>query len=147
MNNQAFKYKFRAYEKETNEVVRVIQIQWDSVDDCINNVVLQNLNSYTIHPDFPKSDSDDDGIVLMQYTGFEDKNNKEIYEGDIIKYYNNLYQVKWATPGFCISRIHSNKFELELIANTEKKPEVIKESLEVVGNIYENPELLKTMSK
>lgn len=143
MNNQAFKYKFRAYEKETNEVVRVIQIQWDSVDDCINNVVLQNLNSYTIHPDFPKGDSDDEGIILMQYTGFKDKNNREIYEGDVVKYHNNLYKIVCTTPGFCISRIHHNKFELELIANTDEKPEMVKESLEIIGNIYENPELLE----
>lgn len=125
--------KFRAYLKDTNEMVKVGAMDWDEEGNllCLN---------YPKGKDYFGYEND---IALMQYTNFKDKDGREIYEGDVVKYYNNLYQVIWTTPGFCISRIHPNKFELELIANTDKKPEMIKASLEIVGNIYENPELLE----
>ena len=74
----------------------------------------------------------------MQYTGFKDKDGREIYEGDIIKYRNNLYQIRWIFLGFYAHQINGRGFkELdEFVADTM--------DIEVVGNIYENPELLES---
>jgi uncharacterized phage protein (TIGR01671 family) len=84
--------------------------------------------------------------ILMQYTGLKDKFGKEIYEGDILK--------------LMISYIKNKEFILELyyeqqsaifiargtireIINSEDKTRI----WEVIGNIYENPELLEESLK
>lgn len=80
---------------------------------------------------------------IMQYTGLKDKNGKEIYEGDIVKYnYNNqVYQDVYAEVEYIIAgfRLNADYISRHLsrhlrIADTDY--------YEVVGNIYENPELL-----
>lgn len=74
---------------------------------------------------------------LMQHTGLLDKNGKEIYEGDIVKWLNQMQSkedyaknpykqkvVKWGKE--------SCSFNISTIDN----------DYEVIGNIYENPELV-----
>jgi uncharacterized phage protein (TIGR01671 family) len=76
---------------------------------------------------------------LMQYTGLKDKNGKEIYEGDIINIMDinfpedNLnYEVQWTFFGYWPRHL------MDGIDITDGHI-----SIEVIGNIYENPELLK----
>ncbi len=75
-------------------------------------------------------------LKLMQYTGLKDKNGTEIYEGDILVNGRNKWEVFW----------HIHKW---LLRHTELRQvkEIIQdiETCEVIGNIYENPELLKTL--
>ncbi|MEY2386327.1 YopX family protein [Lactococcus lactis] len=78
-----------------------------------------------------------DKFILMQSTGLKDKNGIEIYEGDVVK--DNLsekYIVKY-NRGFCAYFIYSFDNQEEFMAIY---PNII---LEVIGNIYENPELLE----
>jgi uncharacterized phage protein (TIGR01671 family) len=72
-----------------------------------------------------------DQIVLMQYTGLKDKNGKEIYEGDIIVDSFNHYEKGKVAE-------NTAEFWWEVIEYGLEDAE-----LEVIGNIYENPELLK----
>ena len=77
-----------------------------------------------------------DKETLGQFTGLHDKNGKEIYEGDIVTNgdKNIRYIVEWYDTGLR-ARQYNNKSYIGL--------EYWKDVLEVIGNIYENSELLR----
>ena len=72
--------------------------------------------------------------ILMQYTGLKDINDKEIYEGDIVLYPddNNPAEVVYNPPVFETRDI-----------KTGDLGDLFKTIMKVIGNIYENPELLQ----
>ena len=79
-------------------------------------------------------------INLMQSTGLKDKNGKEIFEGDIVDYKGRKAVVKW--HGSYASFIYRFVDELKE-RNSEWHPLFLAYyHFEVIGNIYENKELL-----
>jgi len=78
------------------------------------------------------------GVEMLQWTGLIDKNGVEIYEGDIIKLYglpNAYFQVVFKNQ-------YVGGWVLMLKKDEVSLGERDKNELKVVGNIYENPELL-----
>ena len=83
-----------------------------------------------------------DEYEVMQYTGLKDSNNTEIYEGDIIKCYDEtvccksiipigVFEVVFSKGGFWLS---NDDYDFLGWAGDDTR--------EVIGNVYENPELL-----
>jgi len=128
--------KFRAWDKEKKE------IEYDVEQGCCQ------LSGFC-HDDWDNSE-----YVVMQYTGLKDKNGKEIYEGDIGR--KECWKLKKDNPPgtICDFRKRFDKngpwekfYEYKLIEEreffTDSEYGEDPEKWEIVGNIYENPELLK----
>ncbi|MBP3970031.1 hypothetical protein KAF80_13390 [Bacillus sp. WL1] len=126
--------KFRAW---------VLEDEFDN--NCkLNPYMEDNVESFTD----PFEEHREGRIVLMQYTGLKDKNGKEIYEGDIVSRHEGgihfqeeplaEHVVKWGNFGW---------LPFEIGEGYQKC--VYGEIYEfiVIGNIYENPELLKNQTK
>lgn len=75
---------------------------------------------------------------LMQYTGLKDKNDVEIYEGDIVKDLRSLFIDNRAN-----SRVFYQEDRGRYVFGGWEIPAGMMHTFEVIGNIYENPELLK----
>lgn len=91
----------------------------------------------------------DDEMEIMQYTGLKDKNSKEIYEGDIVEYndFNSLRTGGHAEDKIIVGKVTFGcgmwMVEEKNCGHDLYEGLVNDEELEVIGNIYENPELLE----
>lgn len=140
--------KFRAWDKDNEHMAYSDKHEWEysfSFDGKIGNLACAVNCCYCD----TFGDEHDDWIELdniMDYTGIKDKHDKEIYEGDIVKCYadtdengNDLYffyKVVWHENYHCwwLGDIYTNEDEYLHEYNSE--------DIEVLGNVYENAELL-----
>lgn len=122
--------KYRVWNKATkemHEVDDIVSIDFKKSEICVKTLFFGKFSYYDL-----------DDIVFMQSTGMTDKNDKEIFEGDVlgtkdglldgvVDFNNDLGM--WTN-----SLIRYNNFErLCKIAN----------SREIIGNVHKNPELLE----
>lgn len=84
-------------------------------------------------------------IKLLQYTGLKDKNNKDVYEGDIVYTFGEKCIISWHKGKWILNKV--NKSDYECLLNDclakRKNKQYYSDCIEVVGNIYENKELLE----
>ena len=91
---------------------------------------------------------EDENATIMQSTGILDKNSQEIFEGDIITNGKDVMCMKrHITLGFYVEQ----KGKVDFIADSavleefEEDAKEIADILEIIGNVYENPELLEAI--
>lgn len=135
------KLKFRAYSKSHNKMFDNGLLE--NAADGLYNIAKEKLfkMGYFVQSEdlergvyLPTKDND---LVFMQYTGFEDMNNREIYEGDIVEIENETrWEVIFNKGCFKRASIEHPISNLYLLGESPL------DSIEVIGNIYENPELL-----
>lgn len=81
------------------------------------------------------------GKTVGEFTGLLDKNGKEIYEGDIVKHNDNHFVMKWSENRFgWVGRVS----EEDMNWRDGEWFHKLKKHIEVIGNLYENPELIKS---
>ena len=83
-----------------------------------------------------------DKIILMQYTGLKDKNGKEVYEGDVIRQSSDLCIIESCVGGFDCQMLVELKNGGTLRGSVYNFSFLSEKYCEIIGNIYENPELL-----
>lgn len=76
---------------------------------------------------------------VMQYTGLKDKNGTEVYEGDVLKVYDDFFR-NGLDDEYGIIKFDKGRFYLNTFKNYLNESWI---NFEVIGNIYENPELLE----
>lgn len=116
--------KFRAWDKMNGFLRQQHMIEEPSISQA------DIKNRRTINDIFK-----DDDFIFMQYTGLKDKNGVEIYEGDICiayqRYGKCTVKIIWEGNGFYTEDRSGYFYRIGEWA------------LEIVGNIYDNPELLE----
>lgn len=122
--------KFRAWDFNHKKMHWPCEIP---VNDNAGNPIVRTFELGGIETCPPNPDELED-YVLMQFTGLKDRNGKEIYEGDLVIELLNVRSprpIEWKTAGFSIKLGEATWLSMD--------PRM---ELEIVGNIYENPELL-----
>lgn len=116
--------KFRVWLKDHKILGLALGIDILHKEIFFSNDNSNNVTKYYGFVDFKE-------IELMQYTGIKDRNEKEIYEGDILSNDEECYKVVFENGSY---RAEIEEYSLDLID--------VAHCCEIVGNIYENPELL-----
>lgn len=115
--------KFRAWDKETNEMLDMVTVACERKDPWPPLYIKDGIINGIDHQDY----------VLMQYTGLKDKNGKEIYEGDIVRCYGGAYWIG----------IYEYDDVIEIKDIRDLNDIMYSEYVEILGNKYENPELME----
>lgn len=129
-NKMNDRFKFRLYDKKIKEMIYA-----DTNDEFLPyypDEIYTILQTYDLSAIENLADNED--YIVMQCTGLKDKNGKLIFEGDVVNQNNTIYSVNWCDGSFCFKdALNGKNYTVEFVMSAK---------LEVIGNIYENKELL-----
>ena len=118
------RFKFRAWDKDNKVMIDNLQDVYDGGNFDYDAMKRDYLGWARCFGDI----INDDRYIIMQYTGLKDKNGKLIYEGDICshKYHSNPVVITFENGSFVAGDVS-----------------IYSESLEIIGDVHQNPELIK----
>ncbi|WP_277680182.1 YopX family protein [Gracilibacillus dipsosauri] len=133
--------KFRAWNIQEEFMHRVVSVGCDKKDKWPTLVYMKN----------GFIDSVEEPHILMQYTGLKDMNGNEIYEGDVVRFCDFASDITGGHMGdSIITGVVTYDYAMWFINDKYDEPELPlcdahlnDDEFEVIGNIYENPELLE----
>lgn len=136
--------KFRAWDKDRKKMYSSEEMGKDELTLSVDGRGFVNVNGIST-----KLSEYFEHLIPLQWIGLLDKNNKEIYEGDIVNIvdYGN-YEVIFELGSFDLVKTNEDKIDLEVVDKV-RDVHAIQDFchgthyLEVVGNIFENPELIR----
>lgn len=120
-------FKFRAWDRETKQMFIVFTLEFPK-----KHVVYCFKGSTFIRLKY--------NSPIMQWTSLQDKNGKDIYEGDIVNLENELFRIVFKHGSFNLEDKKITK--IYSIDEFSYRPDIV----EVMGNIFENKELLEVKS-
>jgi len=122
--------KYKAFYKPHNYIYHVTDMNFEGPDYTLREVKLSNGI-------WVRSDKLDD-IILLEQTPYTDKNGEKIYEGDVLKTFPIISSDKIADDSFnVVVRFTSSSWIANGVLGIKQS-----EISEIIGNIYENPELI-----
>ncbi len=124
--------KFRGWHKPTNKMVDLLKITPLALSGNIPGLFLPF----------------DDGIILMPFTGLLDKNGVGVFENDVIRYsyYFDYGQTGEYKSYFAIVTYDITRAAFDPFYKWSDYEVSVKKDVEVIGNLFENPELLEKES-
>lgn len=130
--------KYKAWLPSLKRLVHVYAMKFTPDGNCVR---VEYLDKTVHHGNWTEGvysvyENAYDWIKLMQYTGLKDKNGTKIYEGDILDFDETEWGGKFKPEAITMGKILGDW----KLSGTLKD---VKEWRQVIGNIYENPELLE----
>lgn len=136
--------KFRAWDKKYKKMMKVNQIDFEKKTVWLEADNGDHENRHTLTREFKD-------VILMQSTGLKDKNGVEIFESDLVKVIDGESE---EDSYISVVKNYSNEgypaFDIEYPPNYHYDRNVLSaimcngfETIEVTGNVYDNPELLE----
>jgi len=124
------KIKFRAWDNKRKKMIERIEEDGEYVV-CFNGEIC-----CIKHGNAPFNVTLPQNLFLMQFTGLYDKDGKEIYEGDIVKCLDNSKHLIQRNNDYSAYQLSNRNY-----IGLEKQN--LEDNYKIIGNIYENPELLE----
>lgn len=135
--------KFRVWDKADKVMCDVTYLKFSNVQ-YMNVGYRKNIGGRIIDENALLDESMSGTCILMQYTGKKDRNSKEIYEGDIVLFTDFTNTENGVTDKECIGKIKWDNESASFYVTDRLllESEEVFEDCAVIGNIYDNHELL-----
>lgn len=129
--------KFRAWHKLNNYMCLVTGLSFEPLQVCIGSASIGKTH-------IPLQCFPIDEMELMQFAGLLDKNGREVYEGDIVRlesgYLTDVWEVYWSEDRWGLRDSNQGDYDN---GDYYHGDQITWKDAEIIGNIYENPDLLE----